>query len=381
MQARQMQARQMQARQMRMTPNARILIVHDDPSAGQALTGCLQDMGHTVCAVVSSDGQAVEEAADRGPGLALIDLEQDARGIGAAERIAGRSGAPVVYLVGDVDEDVLERARTTGPSGYVLKPFADRQLRLSIDAALALHEQVGASRKQQRQAAEKADSLSRQTHVVETVLNNVADGVVATDEHGQFTFFNTAAERIVGMRPTRVPSDQWSDKYGLFRADQVTPFPVDELPPARALRGEAVDDVELFVRNPERPEGIYVTSSSRPLRDADGVLRGGVTVFRDVTRLRETEQRLRQTAEQLQIQNRLMEAVFRAHGRRRGGSRPDRKACRLQSRCHAHTRHRGSRRQDRRMAAAPLPLPGRRRDAPAARGLSARERHARQRGA
>ena len=295
---------------MHMTPNARILIVHDDPAAGQALTGCLQDMGHTVYAVVSSDGQAVEEAADRGPGLALIDLEQDARGIGAAERIAGRSGAPVVYLVGDVDEDVLGRARTTGPSGYVLKPFADRQLRLSIDAALALHEQAEAGRERQRQAAESVDSLSRQKHAMETVLNSIGDGVIAADERGQFTLFNTSAEHIVGRGPTRIASDQWSDKYGLFRSDQVTPFPADELPLARAVRGEAVDDVDLFVRNPERPEGVHIVSRSRPLRDPDGVLHGGVTVFRNVTHMRETEQQLRQTAEQLETQNRLMEAVF-----------------------------------------------------------------------
>jgi hypothetical protein len=38
--------------------------------------------------------------------------------------------------------------------------------------------------------------------------------------------------------------------YGLYLEDMVTPFPADQLPLARAIRGES-SSAEMFVRNPK----------------------------------------------------------------------------------------------------------------------------------
>jgi len=78
-------------------------------------------------------------------------------------------------------------------------------------------------------------------------------------------------------------SDEWSDTYGLFFPDRVTPFPSEELPLALALQGETTDDVEMFVRNPNVPDGVFISVSGRPIRDETGTDKGGVAVFRDVT--------------------------------------------------------------------------------------------------
>ena len=80
---------------------------------------------------------------------------------------------------------------------------------------------------------------------------------------------------------TDTDPDAWSDKYGLFFHDKITPFPPNELPLTRALYGEATDDVEMFVRNPMVPDGVYISASARPLRTSNGG--GVVVVFRDVT--------------------------------------------------------------------------------------------------
>ena len=77
--------------------------------------------------------------------------------------------------------------------------------------------------------------------------------------------------------------DKWSDRYGFFFPDRITPFPADELPLARALKGEASDEVEMFVRNREVPEGVFISVSGRPLQNEEGSDKGGVIVFRDVT--------------------------------------------------------------------------------------------------
>ena len=68
--------------------------------------------------------------------------------------------------------------------------------------------------------------------------------------------------------------------------DEATPFPADELPSARAIRGEETRGVEVFLRNEYWPQGIYLSVSGRPLYDEDGRARGGVVSFHDITKYR-----------------------------------------------------------------------------------------------
>ena len=137
-----------------------------------------------------------------------------------------------------------------------------------------------------------ADALQNQTQILQSILDSMGDGVVVTDENGKFLIFNPEAERIVGIGPTDTTPDEWSEQYGAFLPDTVTPFPAGELPFAQAIRGEASDDVEIFIRNPKVPEGVYVDVTGRPLHDESGALRGGVTVFRDVTDRKRAEEAL-----------------------------------------------------------------------------------------
>jgi diguanylate cyclase (GGDEF)-like protein len=85
----------------------------------------------------------------------------------------------------------------------------------------------------------------------------------------------------------------------VLRADGVTPFPADELPLARALRGEATDQVELFFRNIAHPDGIIVASTGSPLRDIDGRIRGGIVVLRDISAHKRAEIELRESNQRL----------------------------------------------------------------------------------
>ena len=125
--------------------------------------------------------------------------------------------------------------------------------------------------------------LQNQVQLTDTIFNSMGDGVIAADTSGNFTIFNPSAERILGIGPIDTTPDKWSDDYGFFFTDRITPFPADELPLARALQGEASDEVEMFVRNPEVPEGVFISVSGRPLQNEGSTGKGGVIVFRDVT--------------------------------------------------------------------------------------------------
>ena len=136
--------------------------------------------------------------------------------------------------------------------------------------------------------------LEEQGALLESIFNSISDGVVVADADGNFTIFNPSAERIIGIGATEADTDEWSDTYGLFFPDRVTPFPADELPLVRAIQGEASDEVEMFVRNPNAPDGVFISVSGRPLQDEAGSGKGGVIVFRDVTQRMVAEEALTQ---------------------------------------------------------------------------------------
>src|SRR5205823_487902 len=136
-------------------------------------------------------------------------------------------------------------------------------------------------RAQELAASESA--LRHQTRLLRSILDSMSDGVVVADEHGKFWHFNPAAEQILGIGPSEVHPDEWTAYYGCFLADQCTPYPPQELPLARAMRGEAVNGAEVFIRNAQTPDGVWLSANARPLKDETGLVRGGVVVFRDNT--------------------------------------------------------------------------------------------------
>lgn len=140
----------------------------------------------------------------------------------------------------------------------------------------------GASTDQSAHIASLIADLENRTRVLSSTLNSIADGVIVADGKGNLTHFNPAAEQMLGLGKMEVDPGEWSNAYGFFKPDGVTPFPSAELPLARSLHGEAVDGVEMIARHPGRPEGTWLSVSSRPVFDDAGAPVGGVVVFRDI---------------------------------------------------------------------------------------------------
>jgi PAS domain S-box-containing protein len=153
-------------------------------------------------------------------------------------------------------------------------------------------------------AEQRAEALAcsdrahkEQARTLRSILDNILEGVVVADLRGKFVLWNPAAERHVGVDFRDVAQEQWPSHYGCFLEDQVTPYPADRLPLARALRGETVQAEDMFLCNPSRPDGVWLRLSAVPLRDGGGEPIGGVAVFRDVSESKQAELRLRSVIE------------------------------------------------------------------------------------
>ena len=174
-------------------------------------------------------------------------------------------------------------------SGY---PLLDAQGR-SLGGAVLLRD-VTALREQSAKAARAQAELHERVQVLDAIIRSMADGVVVADAQARFKLFNPSAERIVGNGMTDRPPDEWPDIYGVYYADGSTPVPADQLPVIRAIRGETVEGLELLIRNPGVPDGVFISVNASPLRDEAGQVVGGVTVFRDVSVRRLQEEALTQ---------------------------------------------------------------------------------------
>jgi PAS domain S-box-containing protein len=153
-----------------------------------------------------------------------------------------------------------------------------------------------------RQADELLHSrqdLETQTLMLQSVLDSMVEGLVVADENRKFILWNPAAKKILGLGAADVPPEEWSAHYCTYMSDMVTLFPPEQNPLLRAIRGE-VSTALMFLRNPELNIAAWIESNGSPLRDKNGVVRGGVVAFRDITQKKAAELEIRKLNELLE---------------------------------------------------------------------------------
>jgi PAS domain S-box-containing protein len=117
----------------------KILIVHDEVSAASELKTRLTAFGYEVAGVASPGAQAIEVAAQTRPNLVVMDVAPEAEtgAIEAAEAIRESSSIPIIYLAADAETDGTTLVE---PFVHIVKPYADRELRMTIEMALLKEE-------------------------------------------------------------------------------------------------------------------------------------------------------------------------------------------------------------------------------------------------
>ncbi|WP_250566489.1 MULTISPECIES: response regulator transcription factor [unclassified Streptomyces] len=115
---------------------ARVLVVDDDPTVAEIVTGYLDRAGYVVDR--AGDGpDALARAAAHWPDLVVLDLMLPGMdGLEVCRRIRARGPVPVIMLTARGDEDDRILGLEVGADDYVTKPFSPRELVLRVQSVL-----------------------------------------------------------------------------------------------------------------------------------------------------------------------------------------------------------------------------------------------------
>ncbi len=119
----------------------RILIAEDETLIRLDLAEMLREAGYEVIAEASNGEEAIAQAEEKRPDLAILDVKMPKLdGISAAEKIS--KICPTLMLTAFSQRDLVERARDAGVMSYVVKPFTIDDLVPAIEIALSRYQQL-----------------------------------------------------------------------------------------------------------------------------------------------------------------------------------------------------------------------------------------------
>ncbi|MHB0818301.1 PAS domain S-box protein [Stutzerimonas stutzeri] len=129
--------------------------------------------------------------------------------------------------------------------------------------------------------------LDKQQEMNRRLLEALSEAVVACDAEANLTLFNNTARLWHGLDAQQLPPHKWPEYYHLYRADGVTPLPLDEVPLMRALRGEHIRNVEMTIVLHGNVR--HVLANADPMFASDGQQNGAVVVLHDITERKHVE--------------------------------------------------------------------------------------------
>jgi two-component system, response regulator PdtaR len=120
------------------TALARVVIAEDEAIVRLDLKEILVTAGYEVVGETGRGDEAVTLVEQHGPDLVILDVKMPGMdGIRAAREITSRHQVAVLLLTAFSQRDLIEEARDSGVSAYLIKPFQPRDLLPAIADVLA----------------------------------------------------------------------------------------------------------------------------------------------------------------------------------------------------------------------------------------------------
>ena len=116
--------------------NKRIFIVEDDPIIATDLEGILLDLGYEICGISHQPFDAKKKIELLSPDLLLLDinLNSDIDGIELATLVKNHN-IGIIFISAFTDKHTVERVKQIQPLGYIIKPFNEKDIEITLELA------------------------------------------------------------------------------------------------------------------------------------------------------------------------------------------------------------------------------------------------------
>jgi DNA-binding NarL/FixJ family response regulator len=119
-----------------------VLIIEDEILIAKDISFLLEDLGFNCVGIAKNSQKAQFLFSTYHIDLILCDIningEKD--GIETIELLSKTKKVPVIYLSAHSDDEIINRAMSTMPYSYLVKPYNERNLHVAINLALHHHE-------------------------------------------------------------------------------------------------------------------------------------------------------------------------------------------------------------------------------------------------
>lgn len=263
---------------------ARLLIVEDEHIVAMDIQNSLERNDYQAVGHVDCGEDAIKLAEELRPDLILMDisLKGEMDGIEAAIQIRERYNIPVIFLTAFANQSTTDRARLAEPYGYLLKPFEERELIITIEMALYKHNmeiKLAESEARFRRLASNAPDIIFRYEISPTM---------------KLTYINTAVEKITRY----APDECYADPNLMFSMI----YPEDIGLMANYMQSLTLPDGPLYARWIGK-DGVTRWMESRliPILDASGQMIAVEGITRDITDRKRMEDALRESKERYRI--------------------------------------------------------------------------------
>ncbi|QJD99450.1 PAS domain S-box protein [Massilia forsythiae] len=183
----------------------------------------------------------------------------------------------------------------------VPRPWQDGDVQLAQEVA----ERTWAAVQAVRAEAEARDAQAR----LSAVFDSLPVGVAVVDADGHYLMCNQDMQRFT---PTRTMPSRDDGRIGRWRAwhEDGTPVARHDFPGARSLRGERVVPGIDMLYTEDDGSRHWTRVAAVPVRDADGNVKGLVSVVTDIDAMKRTEAALRVSQERYRALFDEMDAAF-----------------------------------------------------------------------
>ena len=270
---------------------AQILIAEDNVIIAMDIESRLKQLGYDVAGIVGYGEQVIEKVKENTPDLVLMEivLKGEIDGIDTAKEIRDQFDIPVVFLAAFADKERLKRAKLAYPFGFILKPFQNKDLEVTIEMALSIAK-ANAERKQAEEALRESEEK------YSLLANKIPSIVYKGYKDWSVDFFGEKIEQLTGYS---------ANEFNSKRIKWIDIIVKEDIESARRSFIQALKTDKSYVRKyrikSKTGDILWIDDRGQIICDSNGEIEYASGTFFDITKTKKFEAQLQQSQKLLSL--------------------------------------------------------------------------------